>query len=146
MAQLNYYRSLFFFFLLVLFLFFWAKIGFMYSIIEKGYKWWFLLKSTTTTLTLSVLCLAKANLVNRIDASEQALSELSDAPPTAALLPGDMGGECGFRARKHMRATLQAVSFDTTSQSPSLARIRHSSSAVRSVIVTSGSDITYGFK
>ncbi|KAF4363506.1 hypothetical protein G4B88_016210 [Cannabis sativa] len=39
-----------------------------------------------------------------------------------------------------MRATPQAVSFDTTSHSPSLAKIRHSSSSVRSVIVTSGSD------
>lgn len=104
------------------------------------------LKSTTTTLTLSVLWRARASFVNRIDASEQALSELSPAAVTLMSFPGDLGGDGGFRDWRHMRATPQAVSLETTSQRPSLANIRHSSSAVRSVIVTSGSDITYGFK
>ncbi|KAG5616157.1 hypothetical protein H5410_015981 [Solanum commersonii] len=85
-----------------------------------------LFKSTTTTLTLSELCRAKASLVKRIDASVQAWSELCPD-------------------RKHMRATPHAVSFETTSHSPSLANIKHSSSTVLSVVVTSGSDVTYGF-
>lgn len=104
------------------------------------------LKSTTTTLTLSVLWRARASFVNRIDASEQPLSELSPAAVTVISLPGDLGGDGGFRDCRHIRATPHAVSFDTTSHSPSLARIRHSSSAVLSVIVTSGSDITNGFR
>ncbi|KAF4363505.1 hypothetical protein G4B88_016209 [Cannabis sativa] len=59
-----------------------------------------LLKSTTTTLTLSVLCLAKASLVSNIDASEQALSELSAAESAttlsaSSLPPGDLGGGGG---------------------------------------------------
>nr|GMC59096.1 tropinone reductase homolog At5g06060-like isoform X1 [Ipomoea batatas] len=86
---------------------------------------------------------AKASLVKRIDASEQALSELSPAAAvTASSRPGDRGGDGGLPCRKHMRATPQAVSFDTTSHRPSLANIKHSSSAVLSVTVTSGSDIT----
>ena len=95
---------------------------------------------------LSVLCLAKANFVGRMDASELALSELSPAAASLILLPGDWGGDGGFIDCKHIRATPHAVSFETTSQSPSLASIRHSSSAVLFVTVTSGSGITNGFR
>ena len=100
-----------------------------------------LLRSTTITLTLSVLCLARASFVSSIEASEHALSEISR--PEASL-SGDRGDPDGIFAfpRRHIRATPHAVSFETTSQSPSLARIRQSSSAVRSVIVTSGSQLT----
>jgi hypothetical protein len=115
------------------------------------------LKSTTTTLTLSVLCLASASFVSNIEASEHALSDISPLPlllllvviPKTSLfstnLGGHGGGACSF-ALKHIRATPHAVSLDTTSQRPSLASIKQSSSAVRSIIVTSGSQLTYGFR
>nr|GMD59060.1 hypothetical protein DVH24_002713 [Ipomoea batatas] len=68
---------------------------------------------------------------------------MSEDGVTVTSFPGDGSGDGDFtRCWRHMRATPQAVSFDTTSQSPSLARIRHSSSAVLFVIVISGSDIT----
>jgi len=113
------------------------------------------LKSTTTTLTLSVLCLASASFVSNIEASEQALSDISPLPLLVLVIPktslfstnlgGHGGGACSF-ALKHIRATPHAVSLDTTSQRPSLASIKQSSSAVRSIIVTSGSQLTYGFR
>ncbi|WKA00984.1 hypothetical protein VitviT2T_019295 [Vitis vinifera] len=103
-------------------------------------------KSTTTTLTLSALSRAKANFVSSIDASKQALSELSPPAPIPAPVSGDTGGDGGACAFRHIRATPHAVSLDTTSHSPSLARIKHSSSGLRSHVVTSGSEITYGFK
>jgi len=113
------------------------------------------LKSTTTTLTLSVLCLASASFVSNIEASEQALSDISPLPLLLLVIPktslfstnlgGHGGGACSF-ALKHIRATPHAVSLDTTSQRPSLASIKQSSSAVRSIIVTSGSQLTYGFR
>lgn len=87
------------------------------------------------------MCLARANFVSRIDASLQALSELPH--PAASGGAGDRDVCCD---RKHVRTTLQAVSFDTTSHNPSLAKIKHSSSPVLSNTVTSGSEITYGFK
>lgn len=45
-----------------------------------------------------------------------------------------------------LRAMSQASSFNITSQRPSLAKMRHSSSLVRGTIVTSGSGIIDGFK
>ncbi|KAF4378592.1 hypothetical protein G4B88_023132 [Cannabis sativa] len=106
-------------------------------------------RSTTITLTLSVLCLARANLVSNIDASAHALSATA-VSAAGTLLSGDtedeQDAETAPLPRRHIRTTPQAVSFDTTSQSPSLAKIRQSSSAVRSVIVTSGSLLTYGFR
>uniref|UniRef100_A0A7C8YDA5 Uncharacterized protein n=1 Tax=Opuntia streptacantha TaxID=393608 RepID=A0A7C8YDA5_OPUST len=111
------------------------------------YYYCYLLRSTTTTLTLSVLCLARANFVSKMEASEQALSELSPPGATTASFPGDRGGDAGFsRLFRHILATDTAVPFETTSHRPSLARIRHSSSELRSITVTSGSGITYGFK
>ena len=112
---------------------------------QTDYSRRFLLKSTTRTLTLSVLCLANASFVNNIDASEHALLELSPASPEFTVSGGDGGDEAPCE-RRQMRATPHAVSFDTTSHNPSLARIRHSSSSVRSITVTSGFDVTYGFK
>ncbi|URD81010.1 hypothetical protein MUK42_19061 [Musa troglodytarum] len=47
---------------------------------------------------------------------------------------------------RHILAMSQAVSLLTTSHSPSLARIRHSSPSSLSNTLTSGSGITYGFK
>lgn len=99
------------------------------------------LRSTTTTLTLSAVCLAKASFVSSMEASEHALSQASPSPSFSA--PSTPSGTFPFR---HIRATPHAVSFDTTSHRPSLASIRHSSSADRSVIVTSGSQLTKGFK
>ncbi|CAL9782838.1 unnamed protein product, partial [Musa acuminata subsp. burmannicoides] len=94
----------------------------------------FSLRSTTTTLMLSALCLAKASFVSSTaasehDASPPATSSSSSPPPC-----------------RHILAMSQAVSLLTTSHSPSLARIRHSSPSSLSNTVTSGSDITYGFK
>jgi hypothetical protein len=45
-----------------------------------------------------------------------------------------------------LRAASHISSFDITSQRPSLARIRHSSSFARATIVTSGTGIIYGFR
>lgn len=45
-----------------------------------------------------------------------------------------------------LRATSHTSSFDSTSQRPSLARIRHSSSFARGTIVTSGTGIIHGFR
>ncbi|KAM1058078.1 hypothetical protein ACFX15_030634 [Malus domestica] len=101
-----------------------------------------LLKSRTTTLILLLLCLAKDNFINKMDASKHALSDLA----SASRQDDAYSEAAAFCASKNMRTTPQAVSFDTTSQRPLLARIRHSSSAARSVTVTSGSDVTYGFR
>uniref|UniRef100_A0A7N0T6E6 Uncharacterized protein n=1 Tax=Kalanchoe fedtschenkoi TaxID=63787 RepID=A0A7N0T6E6_KALFE len=72
-----------------------------------------------------------------------------DASKHALLDPASLPGAsccCCCWALKHILATPHAVSLDTTSHSPSLARIRHSSCSSRSVIFTSGSGITYGFR
>ncbi|KAH7306309.1 hypothetical protein KP509_22G005800 [Ceratopteris richardii] len=47
---------------------------------------------------------------------------------------------------KHLLATSQTVSLLITSQSPSLAKIKHSSSWVHGTHKTSGSDMTYCFR
>uniref|UniRef100_J3L5S7 Uncharacterized protein n=1 Tax=Oryza brachyantha TaxID=4533 RepID=J3L5S7_ORYBR len=90
-------------------------------------------------------------------ASEHALSDsalfipFTDASPSSASTSADGGTPTGRAAGaggpllwKHAFTTSHAISLVTTSHSPSLARIRHSSSSVRSVTVTSGSDVTYG--
>nr|CAB3453147.1 unnamed protein product [Digitaria exilis] len=84
-----------------------------------------MLISTTTTETLSALRLASASLVSSAAASAHHFS-----------LP----------LRRHARATSQAASLLTTSHSPSLARMRHSSPSARSVTDTSGTDDTYGLR
>ncbi|PNT64395.1 hypothetical protein BRADI_4g28097v3 [Brachypodium distachyon] len=82
-------------------------------------------RSTTTTEMLSELPLVRAILVSMAAASAHHLS-----------LP----------LRRQARATSHAVWLLTTSQSPSLARIRHSSPSSLSVTVTSGTADTNGFR
>uniref|UniRef100_A0A0E0PNH2 Uncharacterized protein n=2 Tax=Oryza TaxID=4527 RepID=A0A0E0PNH2_ORYRU len=120
-------------------------------------------RSTTTTLTLSALRRAIASFARSNAASAHALSDsalstpfttASPPPPPDAPAGGGStalgrehpGGDGGPLLRKHARTTSHAISLVTTSHSPSLARIRHSSSSARSVTVTSGSDVTYGFR
>ncbi|KAM1439328.1 hypothetical protein ACFX13_012904 [Malus domestica] len=67
-----------------------------------------------------------------MDASEHALSDLAAASQQDDADCEDADCEVtAFCACKNMQTTLQAVSFDTTSQRSSLVRIRHSSSAIR---------------
>uniref|UniRef100_A0A0D9WH96 Uncharacterized protein n=1 Tax=Leersia perrieri TaxID=77586 RepID=A0A0D9WH96_9ORYZ len=117
-------------------------------------------RSTTTALTLSALRRASASFASSNAASAHALSDsalstpftTASPPPAPAPAPAGGGstpfgrGDGGPLLRKHALTTSHAISLVTTSQSPSLARIRHSSSSLRSVTVTSGSDVTYGFK
>lgn len=53
-----------------------------------------LLRFTTTTLTLSVLCLANASFVSSVDASEHALFEFSTPDPSLSI-----GGAWAFPLR-----------------------------------------------
>jgi hypothetical protein len=89
---------------------------------------------TTTTLTLSLL------------PREIATSTSRDAASVAELPKTDSGYLDAASPLMQFLAILQATSFDTTSQSPSLARMRNSSWSVRSMTVTSGSAVTYGFR
>ncbi|KVH94653.1 hypothetical protein Ccrd_003283 [Cynara cardunculus var. scolymus] len=118
---------------------FWHLKRYNLKLHHRAYSHFFL-RSITTTLTLSELRRANANFVSSIDASLHALSQFSDVASSLStgffMLPD---GRFPFR---HILATPHAVSFDTTSQSPSLAIIKHSSSIVLSVIVTSGSQLT----
>nr|GMD87459.1 tropinone reductase homolog At2g29260, chloroplastic-like [Ipomoea batatas] len=99
-------------------------------------------KSTITTLTLSELRLARASLANNVEASEQALLEFSAPASFSAQLQGTVVVVVVFLPLRQVPATLHAVSLDTTSQRPSLARIKHSSSGVRSITITSGWHVT----
>ncbi|URD81009.1 hypothetical protein MUK42_19061 [Musa troglodytarum] len=102
----------------------------------------FFLRSTTTTLTLSALCLAKASFVSSTAASEHVASPPPPSPsPATSSSSSPPPPPC-----RHILAMSQAVSLLTTSHSPSLARIRHSSPSSLSNTLTSGSGITYGFK
>jgi hypothetical protein len=109
-------------------------------------------RSTTTTLTLSALRRASASFARSMAASEHALSEsalltpLITDPFLASASAEAADGDGGPLLRKQARTTPHAISLVTTSHRPSLARIRHSSSSVRSVTVTSGSDDTYGLR
>ncbi|RWW68570.1 hypothetical protein BHE74_00023895 [Ensete ventricosum] len=90
--------------------------------------------STTTTLMLSSLPREMASSANRAAAS-------------AAVHPLTASGNIlAIRPLRHCLAILHAASLETTSQSPSLANMRNSSFSVLSVTVTSGSEITNGFK
>lgn len=90
--------------------------------------------SMTTTLMLSLLPRDIASSTNNVAASTAV------RPLTAS------GNILAARPLRHCLATLQATWFDTTSHSPSVARIMNSSFSVRSTTVTSGSDITYGLR
>ncbi|URD78275.1 hypothetical protein MUK42_07397 [Musa troglodytarum] len=76
--------------------------------------------------------------------SSTAASEHVASPPPPSPSPATSSSSpppC-----RHILAMSQAVSLLTTSHSPSLARIRHSSPSSLSNTLTSGSGITYGFK
>ncbi|KAM3331423.1 hypothetical protein ACQJBY_022826 [Aegilops geniculata] len=74
-------------------------------------------------------------------------SSTSSAAASAAVLPEtDSGYLEAARPLRQFLAILQTTSLDTTSHRPSLASMRNSSLSVRSMTVTSGSAITYGFR
>lgn len=108
---------------------------------------WFVFKSTTITLILSQLFRPRASRVSSA-AAEHALREENIAP---LLSPSteeslELKFPDGSLCRRHSLPTAHAISLDTTSHKPSLARIKHSSSASLFVKVISGSDVIYGFK
>ncbi|CAM0881937.1 unnamed protein product [Alopecurus aequalis] len=77
---------------------------------------------------------------------EMASSTSSAAASVAVLPETDSGYLEAARPLRQFLVILQATSLDTTSHRPSLASIRNSSLSDRSMTVTSGSAITYGFR
>lgn len=59
---------------------------------------------------------------------------------------GEVSGFFLLLIARHFLETSHATWLEITSQKPSLARIRHSSSSVLAVKLNSGSAITYGFR
>lgn len=98
------------------------------------------LRSITMTVILSLLPFCKASLERYSAAACEAGSgpnPLWEGSETAFFL-------CQRRSRR--RAASQTSSFDRTSHKPSLARMMHSSSFVREMILTSGSGMIHGLR
>lgn len=102
-----------------------------------------LFRSTTITLMLSELLRPRARRVSSAAAEALRDGNNAAAAPSSSCIRGEAGG---LPSRRHSLAISQAKSFDRTSHSPSLARIKHSSSGSRFVKVMSGSGITIGFR
>lgn len=100
------------------------------------------LRSTTTMVMLSLLPFWRASFDKYSAAAWAAWS--GESP----LLWADDEASAFFLCHSsiRLRAASHTSSLDITSQRPSLARIRHSSSFARATIVTSGTGIIYGFR
>lgn len=99
---------------------------------------------------LSELLRPKASRVN--NAAARTLldgyngSALSSSTIRGPALRSISAAASGFSSLRHSLATSQAKLFGSTSHMPSLARIKHSSSASLLVKVISGSDVTTGLR
>jgi hypothetical protein len=100
-------------------------------------------RSITMTVILSSLPLDRASLTRHSAAACEAgsLSLIVGLPPSPKHVPSFL--LCHRRICK--RAALHASSFEMTSHSPSLARIRQSSPFVRGTTLTSGFGMINGF-
>ena len=100
------------------------------------------LRSTTTAVMLSLLPFWRASFDKYSAAAWAAWS--GESP----LIWADDDASAFFLCHNsiRLRAASHTSSLDITSQRPSLARIRHSSSFARATIVTSGTGIIYGFR
>ena len=93
------------------------------------------------TVILSLLPFLRASLTRYAAAACEAGSLIVGSPPSLKHVPSFFS----CHRRIFRRAALHASSFEMTSHSPSLARIRQSSPFVRGTTLTSGFGMINGF-
>lgn len=110
-----------------------------HHVLLLNFLWAF--KSTTITVMLSLLPFWRARFESNSAAAWAAGSIPSPLSSVSGVMPFFL---CQRSIR--LRARSHTSSFDITSHKPSLAKMRHSSSFVRGINITSGSGMIHGFK